>query len=128
MPAPNPRRDKVLKYLKTSFPHKEDLKLEGKLYEYEKVKEVVYSLRDCNPDLLRILNYYMFHTLSRTRIADEVGYDASTVKRYLDKAADNIMQRLNHGDFPPEDLFEVRHPVTGAVEKRPFPKTCFRND
>lgn len=128
MPAPNPKRDKVLKYLKSGFPHKDDLKLGEQLYPYEKMYAAVYSLRDCNPELLRILNYYMFQALSRTRIADEVGFDASTIKRKLDIAADLIMQRVHHGDFPPGDLFEVRHPVTQATERRPFPKINFRND
>lgn len=69
----------------------------------------------------------MFSPLPRTRIAEEVGFDPSTVKRKLDLAADCAMQRLQHGEFPPKDLFILRDPNTGEQEKSAFPKT-FRNN
>lgn len=128
MPAPNPRRDAVLKYLKHSFPHKVDFESsDGTVFPYLKVKEAVYSLKDNGPELLRILNYHMFTPLSRTRIAEEVGYDPSTIKRKLDLAADNIMQRLEHGDFPPEDLFTIRDVRTNEIKNSPFPVTFYLN-
>lgn len=124
MPAPNPRRDALLKYLKHGFPHGNDfVASDSATYEYTKVKEAVYALKDNGPELLKILTYHMFSPLSRTRIAEEVGYDPSTIKRKLDLAADNVMQRLAHGNLPPEDLFSIRDPLTGEVRNSPFPVT-----
>lgn len=128
MPAPNPRRDLVLKYLKHSFPHGTDFTApDGTVYEYATVKKAVYSLRDNGPELLKILIYHMTTPLSRTRIAEEVGYDPSTIKRKLDIAADLIMQRLAHSDLPPEDLFTMRDSETGAINSSPFPVTFGRS-
>lgn len=124
MPAPNPKRDKVLKYLRQSFPYKDPLtSWDGRVYSYELVREAVYNLRDNGPEFLRVLHYYLFTPLSRTRIAEEVCYDASTVKRKLDIAADHIMQYLEHHDFSNDAVFEVRDPDTKQVEHRRFPKT-----
>jgi hypothetical protein len=124
MPAPNPKRDKVLKYLRQSFPYKDALtSWDGRVYPYELVREAVYNLRDNGPEFLRVLHYYLFTPLSRTRIAEEVCYDASTVKRKLDIAADHIMQYLEHHDLPTHALFEVRDPDSREVEQRRFPKT-----
>lgn len=128
MPRPNPRRDCFLKHLRHEFPYKEDfIDHEGTIWPYDLVKEAVYSLKDNAPEILRVLNYHMFTPLPRTRIAEEVGFDPSTVKRKLDQAADNAMQRLRHGNFPPGDLFILRDPKTGLLEPSPFPKT-FRNN
>jgi hypothetical protein len=124
MPAPNPKRDKVLKYLRQSFPYKETLTLwDGSSYPYDKVREAVDNLKHNGPEFLRILNYYLFTPLSRTRIADEVGFDASTVKRRLDIAADMIVQYLQHESVAPENLFEIYDYRTNTVKRHSFPKT-----
>lgn len=128
IPSPNPKRDLLLKYLRHAFPYGEDFTAyDGVVYPYEAVKEAVYSQRDNGPELLRILIFHMNTPLSRTRIAEEVGYDPSTVKRKLDIAADNIMQRLVHASLPPEDLFTIRIESTGEIIKTPFPIT-FQNN
>lgn len=124
MPAPAPKIAKALSYLRHEFPYKEDFRShDGTVYPYEQVKAAVYSLRDNSPEILKILNYHMYTNLPRTRIAEEVGYDPSTIKRKLDQAANCMMQRLVHGDFPPGDLFTNRNPVTGVMEKSAFPVT-----
>ena len=128
MPSPHPVHDKVLKGLKSAFPYKQPLHVLGEVYPYEAVKEAVYGLKACDPHMLKILTYYLFTELSRTRIAEEVGFDSSTIKRCLSKCAGLIMQRLNHGDLPPEDLFHNRNPVTGVVTKSALPRINWRND
>ena len=133
MPRPHPINDQVIKGLKTSFPFKQPLKVLGEVYAYEDVKEAVYGLKACNPEMLKILTFHLMTDLSRARIAEEVGFDSSTVKRCLDKCSALIMQRLNHGDLPPADLFSNRNPVPDEngvheVTLSPFPRINWRND
>ena len=128
MPKPDANRDRTLKYLRSEFPHKADLVLGGRTYPYEDVRHALYSIKDTDPQLLKIFNYYAFSALSRTRIADEVGFDASTIKRRLNIVADLVMQKLNHSDLFPADLFENRHPVTGVNHPSSFPRINWRKD
>ncbi len=101
---------------------------EFEVFAYEDVKKAVFALRDNDPDILRILWYYIGTALSRTRIADEVDFDASTVKRKADRGIDLVLQKLRHGQLPPPDLFAVVDPKTQAVTRQPYPKTYHRAD
>lgn len=127
MPSPDPIRNSVLKFLRASYPHKLDLVVDGQAYPYADVKKAVDGLKDNDPLLLRILSSYMFTALSRAKAADAIGFDSSTLKRHLNKAADIIMQRLNHADMLPDDLFEIRDPRDNSISHSKFPKTVFRD-
>lgn len=128
MPSPDPRRDLLLKYLRNDFPYQRNFEdWNKKTYDYTEVKDAVYSLKDNNPEINRILTYHLYTRLPRTRIAEEVGFDPSTVKRKLDQAADLVMQRLAHEDFPPRDLFTIKDMHTEALRKSPFPVTFQKN-
>lgn len=127
MPAPNPRRDRVLKYLRHDFPHKATLRVDSDEYDYDQVKEAVYKLKDNDPDLLRVLCYHLYTHLPRVRIAEEVGFDPSTVKRKLNKAVDAIMQRLVHYDFPPTNQYIYNDYDTGERIATTFPVTFNRD-
>ena len=129
MPSPEPTNNAVLKGLKSTFPYKLDLDVLGTVYPYEAVKEAVYSIRDNDPILLRVLTAYLFTNLSRAKLSDQVAMcDPSTYKRNLDKVCALVMMRLNHGDLPTPNLFRVIDPRTGEDYQCPFPKTVFRDD
>lgn len=134
MPRPNPIRNSVLKYLKSDFPYKLDLVVEGEKrpYAYDRVREAFEGFKDNDPIYYRILSTYCFTSLSRARAAEAIGFDSSTLKRYLDKAADIIMNRLNHAASLPADLFENRDPREhlpsyGTKTYSRFPKTVWRD-
>jgi hypothetical protein len=127
MPSPNPRRDLLLKYLRHSFPYELDFKdWEGVVHPYQKVKDALYSIRDNNPEIVRIMTYHLYTRLPRTRVAEEVGYDPSTVKRKLDQGADLVMQRLSHEDFPPVNQFTIKD-LNQRMYQSAFPVTFHRS-
>lgn len=128
LPAPHPIRHILLRYLRHEYPVGEDLKLsEHEVYAYTFVKQVINSLKDCDPDKLQVLTYYITTTLPRTQIADAMDMDSSTVKRLLNKTLDVVLNRLRHSEFIPEDLFNVYDPYTNTSEVRKYPKVWFLN-
>lgn len=118
MPAPHPMRGSFLKYLRELFPYKQDyIDPNGKLYEYSKVRDCIEKLKDNDPQLLRVLWYHMHTRLPRTRAAEQLFMDPTTVKRKLDVACDVIMQFVEHQGIWPKGLFSVRK-TDGSVEDR----------
>lgn len=116
MPAPNPRRGSFLKYLREQFPYKLDYTdSDGQLFEYILVKECIERLKDNDPQLLRVLWYHMHTRLPRTRAAEQLFMDPTTVKRKLDVACDVIMQFVQHRNIWPKQLFQHRK-ADGSVE------------
>jgi hypothetical protein len=118
MPAPNPRRGAFLKYLRESFPHKYDyVSPEETVYPYAQIKICIENLKDNDPQLLRVLWYHMHTRLPRTRAAEQLFMDPTTVKRKLDFACDLIMQFVEHQGLWPKGLFSVRKD-DGSLEIR----------
>lgn len=118
MPAPNPQYHALYNYLKKNFPYKEDLTLDGETFPFAKVKEAVYSLKDCNPELLRVLNLYIFQALSRSRIAEEIGADPSTIRRSMDRCLQLVLCKLRFSDLFPDDLFQIRTVIPSDQEEK----------
>jgi hypothetical protein len=123
MPAPNPKRAAFLKYLRESFPYKYDYTdPDGKVYTYARIKECIEKLKDNDPQLLRVLWYHMHTRLKRTRAAEQLFMDPTTVKRKLDVVCDVIMQFVEHQRMWPKGLFSIRKP-DGTIEERDTPVT-----
>lgn len=106
MPAPDPIRDSVLKYLRFRYPYGEQLLLrDGRCYAYEDVKAAVSKLAaDLPDDFMRVLVCFAWEPWERVTISAEVDFDSSTVKRKLDMIADMLMEHLD--DAPNNHVFE----------------------
>jgi predicted transcriptional regulator len=130
-PRPTAKRDAVLKYLRNEFPFQHDLRTaDGKLYAYPKVREAFYSLteelKNPKPKLGRsnsedgsqdavlcvehfaTLSCYMNTRLTRTRVAETVEFDQSTVKRKLDAVADKLLETLAEQEVDEPRKFKGR--------------------
>lgn len=127
-PRPNPQNDVVLKQLKATFPHKMDMVVDGVTYPYEKVKEALYTLKNNDPILMKVMTSFLFTNLSRAKLSECLNVDPSTFKRLADKGVLILLQHLHHFDFPPSDLFRIIDPRNGQETYSPFPKTVFRDD
>lgn len=97
MARPHPGREAMYKYLQSDFPWKKDLKIDGEIFPYQKVKEAMSRLATTDPSLHRHLAYRWLSDRSRNDIAFHLNIDSSTLKRVWDKACDIIMNHLRHG-------------------------------
>lgn len=105
MPAPNPNRNHILKYLRYEFPHSKPLSDpgSGKIFTVQEVKAALLSLAKSDPGYHRILYLWYNGRSSRLQIAAAAGMDSSTVKRRMDASVDIILMYLLHPDLTPED-------------------------
>lgn len=107
--APHLIRSSLLKYIRHNFAYSQDWvhPLTRKVYAYQEVYQALEYYKTLDKDRYKAL-WVLWHTgRSRSWIAENFCYSASSIRRRWDKALDSILVFLDFPQLKPEDLFPI---------------------